>query len=77
MLNDSTVPPCTLDDRKVGLDDRKKWRKSRFKNTGNATSDLGNYSIFWGIFSLILMGSRSYKRSLTESHAKQLRITIA
>lgn len=47
MLNDSAVPPCTLDDRKGGLEDRKKQRRRRFKNTGNATSDLANYPFVW------------------------------
>lgn len=32
---------------------------------------------FFGILSLMLMGTRSYKGRLTESHAEQLRITIA
>lgn len=32
---------------------------------------------FFGILSLILMCTRSYKGRLTESHAERLRITIA
>lgn len=37
----------------------------------------GQLFIFFGILSLILMGTRSYKGRLTGSHAEQLRITIA
>lgn len=47
MLNHSAVPPCTLDDGKCGLEDRKKPRRGRFKEEGNATPDLANYPFVW------------------------------
>ena len=47
MLNHSAVPPCTLDDGKGGLEDRKKPRRGRFKEEGNATPDLANYPFVW------------------------------
>lgn len=46
MLNHSAVPPCTLDDRKGGLENRKR-RSRAFKAEGNATSDLANYPFVW------------------------------
>ncbi|PKU47163.1 hypothetical protein llap_2537 [Limosa lapponica baueri] len=35
------------DDRKGGLQDRKKQRRRRFKNMGNVMSDLANYPFVW------------------------------
>lgn len=76
MLNDSSVPPCTLDDRKGSLEDRKKQRRRGFKNTGNAVPDQPIIHLF-SILSLILVSTTMYKERLTGSHAGRLRITIA